>query len=116
MGRWTRRGCAAGVLLLTAVVAGAAGRAGPAPVPAGSGHDHSSGVDPVTSAVLLVNVIVLAVLAVLARRRPPGVRRPGPAWCYRERAESSGDRDVSQPDGPRVHSPAGWPANRSPSN
>jgi hypothetical protein len=100
-----RRLLAAAVLLLTAVVVGVMFSGGPArPVAVSSGHNHAAGPDPVTSAVLAVNVIVLIVLGVLARRRRPGVRdtRRGPAWTYREGSAEPGSVAGIHPDDSRT--------------
>ncbi|MDP9792415.1 hypothetical protein J2S43_000927 [Catenuloplanes nepalensis] len=76
----------AGVLILTAAVVAMTTRDEPATPTVG--HAHGAGPDPITAVVLGLDVLVLVVLAVLARRWPPGVRRPAPArkvWRYRGR-------------------------------
>jgi hypothetical protein len=109
--RGTRARVAA-VLVLTAVVVVALRRdATPAP-DATAGHQHGAGPDPLTAAVLTLNVVVLLGLAVLTRLRPPGVRRPGPArakWRYRDAASV-------QPAAERAHSPAAPSTNPPRSN
>ena len=89
--RRRRRGLLATVLTLalTVGVVMVLRRGDPAaPAAVAAGHQHGEGPDPLTAAVLTLNVLVLLGLAVLARWWPPGVRgtdRTRPTWRYRER-------------------------------
>ncbi|QOC91758.1 hypothetical protein [Micromonospora craniellae] len=91
--RHRRWGLAAIALIVTVVVALALRQGEPAaPVAPSSGHQHGAPPDPLTSAVLVLNVMVLLGLAVLARSWPAGVRRPGDTrrkWRYSEQAQDA---------------------------
>ncbi|MER5454645.1 hypothetical protein ABT008_07675 [Micromonospora sp. NPDC002389] len=96
--RYRRWGLAAIALIVTVGVALALREAEPGapPVAPSSGHHHGAPPDPLTSAVLALNVLVLLVLAVLARSWPAGVRRRGATrsmWRYSEQDQDAPPAD-----------------------
>ncbi|WP_432050118.1 hypothetical protein [Verrucosispora sp. NA02020] len=110
--RHRRWGLAAVALIVTVGVAlslrqGEPGAAAPPPAPS-SGHQHGAPPDPLTSAVLALNVMVLLVLAVLARSWPAGVRRTGKIrsmWCYSEQDQDAPPADDDPSADPSTTSP-----------
>ncbi|WP_431729599.1 hypothetical protein [Verrucosispora sp. TAA-831] len=98
-------GLAAGALIVTVGVALALrqGEPGAPPVAPSSGHQHGAPPDPLTSAVLALNVMVLLLLAVLARSWPAGVRRTGETrsmWRYSEQDQDASPSDEEPSDDP----------------